>query len=368
MSAVPTQSSGPSLSIIVPTYREAENLPDLIERIDAVRVEHGLDLEVIIVDDDSQDGAEDVVRKLNRPWVRILVRKENRGLSAAVLDGFRLARNEVLVVMDADLSHPPERIPAMLDALESGCDFAIGSRYVSGGTTDEDWGVLRWANSRIATLLARPFTNVKDPMSGFFMLRRTKFEQAAPLNPIGYKIGLELLVRCRCRRVGEIPIHFSKRRLGHSKLSVREQMRYLRHIRRLFIYRYENLAYFAQFAAVGFSGTFVNLAVLTVALWLGASIHVAVAAAILVALVSNFVLNRQFTFSYARAGSWWRQFAGFSAASSLGAIANYATTLLTLALWPALNRVPQVASLIGIAAGLVFNYFATRYFVFKKSS
>src|SRR5262245_44667113 len=102
-----------AVSIVVPTYREAENLPHLIERIDRVRAEHGLDGELLVMDDDSKDGSEEVIAGLNRDWVRFIVRKANRGLSPAVVDGLRAASHDVLVVMDADLSHPPEKIPEM---------------------------------------------------------------------------------------------------------------------------------------------------------------------------------------------------------------------------------------------------------------
>jgi len=227
-----------ALSIIVPTYKEAENLPLLIERIDRLWATHAFDIELLIMDDDSRDGTEDVVKSLNKDWVRLVVRKENRGLSPAVVDGLRAARQSVLVVMDADLSHPPEKIPDMVAALEDH-DFVIGSRYVAGGSTDADWGLFRWLNSKVATLLAWPFTSARDPMAGFFALRRETFERGnAKLNPIGYKIGLELLVKCGCRNVGEVPIHFEDRKLGQSKLSWKEQLKYLQHLWRLFRYRY----------------------------------------------------------------------------------------------------------------------------------
>ena len=356
----------PSLSIIVPTFQEAENLPELIDRIERVCDEHGLKAELLIMDDDSRDGTEELIATLQKPWVRLVVRTENRGLSAAVLDGFRLAQHDVLLVMDADLSHPPEQIPELLGALDAGADFVIGSRYVAGGSTDEDWGLLRWLNSKAATLLARPFTSAKDPMSGFFALRRETLARAASLNPVGYKIGLEILVKCGCRAVREAPIHFSQRRRGKSKLSLREQLRYLQHLRRLAVYKYGDWAHFAQFAAVGFSGTVVNLAVLTALVWAHAPLRLSIAVAILVSMFTNFLLNRWITFSYARQGSFWGQMAGFFGASSIGAVVNYGVTLGTLWLWPALERVPQIAAVIGILAGLTFNFFMSRHLVFRK--
>jgi len=184
--------------------------------------------------------------------------------------------------MDVDLSHPAEAIPQMLAKLEEGADFVFGSRYVDGGSTADNWGFLRWLNSRVATLLARPLTAVRDPMAGFFALRRTTFEGGRDRNPIGYKIGLELLVKCRCERAVEVPIHFEQRKVGRSKLSLRQQLLYLKHLRRLFIFKYGVWSQLAQFLVVGGIDTAVNLAVLTMLLAAGLSAQAAVAAAIVV--------------------------------------------------------------------------------------
>lgn len=168
--------------MIAPTYREAENITFLLERISRVRDDHDIDIDVLIMDDDSRDGTVDVVARLAKPWVELVVRTTDRGLSAAVLDGMLRARGDVLVCMDADLSHPPESIPSMLRKLDDGADFVIGSRYVDGGSTSDDWGFFRWLNSRVATLLARPLTSAQDPMSGFFALDRATFEQGREFN------------------------------------------------------------------------------------------------------------------------------------------------------------------------------------------
>jgi len=354
-----------SVTIVVPTYREAENLPLLIDRVAEVRRASGLAFDLLFMDDDSRDGSEAVVGARLEPWVQLVVRTDERGLSQAVLEGMRRARGEVLVCMDADLSHPVEAIPVMVSKLEEGADFVFGSRYVDGGSTADDWGFLRWLNSRVATLLARPLTSVRDPMAGFFALRRATFDQGQDLNPVGYKIGLELIVKCRCERVVEVPIHFEQRRFGKSKLSLKQQLLYLQHLRRLYVFRFGLWSQLAQFLAVGGIGTVVNLAVLTLLLAAGVAAQAAVAAAILVSMCSNFLLNRRFSFSYARGGSWVRQFLGFTAASSFGAVVNYATTLF------ALGRLggapPQVAALVGIAAGTAFNFLTSRYLVFRMS-
>ena len=235
-----SEASRPAVSIVVPTYREVRTVPQLIERIERVVRDGALSVELLIVDDDSRDGTVELVESMGRPWVRLLVRRGGRDLSQAVVEGLRQARHDLLVVMDADLSHPPEAIPRMLEALAGGHDFVVGSRYVDGGGTDEAWTLWRALNSRAAKLLARPFTAIADPMSGFFCLHRETFSRAAPLRPIGYKIGLELLVKCHCRSVQEIPIRFATRRLGRSKLSLREQIKYVRHVWRLFLYAYRS--------------------------------------------------------------------------------------------------------------------------------
>ena len=224
------------VSIIVPTYREADNLRELVPRIDQALVAAGLLGEIVVVDDDSQDGTQFVCAALARDLtstVRLIVRVGQKGLSSAVLAGLQESRGTTMVVMDADLSHPPELIPHLLDELSDPVvTFVIGSRYAEGGSTSSEWSVLRWLNSQIATLLARPFTDARDPMSGFFALRRSTWQNAPVLDPVGYKIGLEFIVKCNCT-VKEIPIDFGQRRHGASKLSWRQQVQYLLHLARL---------------------------------------------------------------------------------------------------------------------------------------
>jgi dolichol-phosphate mannosyltransferase len=227
------------VSVVVPAYREAENLPELIHRLGLVRERDALDLELIIVNDESGDDSAAAVGRAARDWVRLDTRRHERGLATAVIHGLRLVRSPVVVVMDADLSHPPEAIPALLRALDD-ADFVIGSRYVPGGLTDAGWTVWRALNSRVATLLTRPLTNLADPLSGFFALRRQTLLEARPLSPVGYKIGLELLVKCRCRRVVEVPIHFANRTRGQSKLSLAEQARFLKHLARLLAFKFNH--------------------------------------------------------------------------------------------------------------------------------
>lgn len=189
--------------------------------------------EIIVVDDDSRDGTEEAIARLAETYpVRLITRTTMRDLSLAALDGLRAARGERLVVMDADLSHPPEAIPQLLAGLDDH-EMVIGSRYVPGGQT-QNWGGHRKLNSYVATALALPLARgVRDPMAGFFAMRRAVLERARDLRPVGYKIGLELI----CRggpSVAEVPITFPDRAHGQSKLNLRQQARYLVHLDRLY--------------------------------------------------------------------------------------------------------------------------------------
>jgi dolichol-phosphate mannosyltransferase len=292
-----------------------------------------------------------------------VVRTTDRGLSRAVLDGLRRATGDVLVCMDADLSHPPEAIPAMLAKLREGADFVIGSRYTEGGSTAHDWGFLRWINSRVATWLARPLTYVSDPMSGFFALRRQTFEAGRDFNPIGYKIGLELVVKCRCERVVEIPIHFADRRFGVSKLTLRQQLLYLGHLWRLYAFKFGVWTPLVQFLVVGGVGTLVNLLLLTALLTLHVPVRLAVAFSILGAMGANFALSRRFGATSAPDRRFSRQLVSYVAATTPGALVNYLATLVALARLPAWPV--QAAALLGIAVGAAFNFTASRYLAFK---
>lgn len=228
-------SSSTGVSIVVPTLREAENLRPLAERVAGTLAGRGVAWELLFVDDDSGDGSDAVAAELaGRLPVRMEVRRGARpDLSRAVLDGIARSRFDTVVVMDADLSHPPERIPDLLAALGAGCDMAVGSRYVRGASTAGDWGLSRVVNSRVATLLAAPLTRCADPMAGFFAVDRRALPDLATLRPVGFKIGLELMVRGRLR-VREVPIAFVDRHRGKSKLRWRQQADYLLHLGRLY--------------------------------------------------------------------------------------------------------------------------------------
>ncbi len=230
-------------SIIVPAFREADNLASLTERLFKATRSAGIDVELIVVDDDSRDGSEEIVAELAARYpIRIIVRTNERGLSSAVLRGFEQATADLFVVMDADLQHPPEVVPDLIRRLETGdCDFVIATRY-DGGIIAPSWSWKRRLSSRLATLLARPLSTLSDPMSGFFALRRETWLKAVDrLNPLGYKIGLELFVKARCRKPAGVAYGFEPRRSGTSKFGFREQWLYARHLLRLYRFRFPRL-------------------------------------------------------------------------------------------------------------------------------
>lgn len=366
----PNSPNPPRVSVIVPTYQEADSLGPLLDRLSGVR-EEGLELEVLIVDDDSRDGTEEVVRDLSLPWVRLITRRGERGLSSAVLAGLRAASGDVLIVMDADLSHPPESIPDMLAALRSGADFVVGSRYVAGGGTEDGWGVLRWVNSKVATIMARPFTSVKDCMSGFIGFRRDTWLNAQDLDPVGYKIGLELIVKCRCANVVEVPIHFSTRQHGQSKLTLKVQLEYLDHVLRLLRWKYPGWSSFVPFALVGISGIGVYaalLAIFDVILQDILSGDIQIILAILLTIGWNFTFDRWLAFWYARGDTLWRQFVGFLGVCSVPVVINFLVTIWLVGDHMVAPAAGAIGALVGSVAGVLFNWFVARAIVFRRNA
>jgi dolichol-phosphate mannosyltransferase len=222
-------------SIVVPTYNEAGGIERLIEAVDAVFKQNALDGEIVVVDDNSPDGTGAIVNRLTERFpVRCLHRPGKLGLSSGVIDGWKFARpeSEALGAMDADFSHDPRVIVQMVRALENGYDLAIGSRYVPGGGI-ENWPWRRKVTSLVAIALAKPLTPIRDITSGFFMVRRSSLE-GVELDPIGFKIGLEVIAKARYRKAIEVPYVFTDRVAGSSKLNQGEILNYLRQLGRIY--------------------------------------------------------------------------------------------------------------------------------------
>ena len=232
------------ISLVVPTYNERENLPTLIEAL--MSVLKGYALEIIVVDDSSPDGTGEVAEQLSRIYgnVKVIHHGGKKGLASAVIAGFNYTSERILGAIDADLQHPPENICRMLKEIQNGVDVVIASRYVEGGGI-EDWSKQRELVSKIASLLTRiifpKIRNIRDPLSGLFLVKREVLE-GVNLNPIGYKILLEILAKGTYDKVVEVPYIFQKRKKGKSKLGLKVQIDYIRHLWRLYCFKFRTVS------------------------------------------------------------------------------------------------------------------------------
>jgi dolichol-phosphate mannosyltransferase len=229
-----TAAPGPAtISIVVPTYNERERLGDLVEAIFAAYRAERIDGELIVVDDNSPDGTGAVADQLAARYrIRVVHRAGKLGLGTAVIEGFEAATAPIVGVIDADLSHPPSLLPRMLAVMQSaGADLVVASRYVPGGGT-RNWEKSRLVMSRIACIMARGLTPIRDATSGFFLIRR-ELARGVRISAGGFKICLELLVRSRPRVVVEVPYVFVGRTAGESKMNLKEAMGYLHQLRAL---------------------------------------------------------------------------------------------------------------------------------------
>ena len=223
----------PLLSLVIPTFNESRGLESLVDRIFAALERNDLSAEIIVVDDNSPDGTGELAEELARRYpLKVVHRSGKLGLSSAVLDGWAVAEGRVLGVMDADLSHDPEILPDMLASItEGGAEVAVGSRYIPGGGLG-NWPWFRRLASMTAVLIGRPICPVHDVTSGYLMFRRSVI-QGVQLDPIGFKIGLEVLVRGRYRTFTEVPYTFTDRAVGKSKFGLHEIRNYLVQLIRL---------------------------------------------------------------------------------------------------------------------------------------
>jgi dolichol-phosphate mannosyltransferase len=241
-SAGPEANTREKLALVIPTLREAANLPGLLADVRSALDPVGIDYEIIVVDDDSRDGTEEIVSAIGDedPRVRLLVRKGERGLSGAVLYGWRHTDASILGVMDADLQHPPELLPALVSAILAGNDMAIGSRYTAGGELGQ-WNPIRKWLSTVAVWATWPIQRrgirAKDPMTGFFLLRRECID-GIEFQPSGFKLLLEILVRGRIRLVAEVPLAFGSRSRGASKANFKVGWDYAKLLARLYAARF----------------------------------------------------------------------------------------------------------------------------------
>lgn len=225
------------LTMVLPTYNERDRIAELVDAVFASCAAAGIQLELVIVDDNSPDGTGQIADELaGTRRIRVIHRAGKLGLGTAVVAGFEVASADVVGVMDADFSHPPSLVPRMLDTFRrTGADLVVASRYVRGGSTP-NWPFKRRLLSRVACLLARPLSPIRDAASGFFLIRRD-IARGTTIKAGGFKICLELIVRGGAKRLVEIPYRFDDRELGESKMSLREAAGYVVQLRDLYLFR-----------------------------------------------------------------------------------------------------------------------------------
>ena len=361
------------LSLILPTYNESENIRHLLPKIGNTLA--GIPHEIIIVDDDSPDRTWQIAQELTRDddHIRVIQRIGRRGLSSAILEGFLIAKGDILAVMDADGQHDSDLIPALYKAAMDGADVVIGSRYIAGGGVGQ-WDGRRHHLSRLATRLTRWFcrVSVADPMSGFFVIRKHTFDAIADrLKPTGFKMLLDILVHLPPgATVRELPYTFGIREHGESKLSWKVQLDFLEYLYDVSLGTVIPLL-FVKYCIVGtlgvvvqtsayylFSALFRNSAALTVF-----HFSVAVLLAIETAIIFNFLLNNAWTFagSRLRGGSAFIGFAKYNVACAFGALANMAVSTFLYSIGTA----ELVSVVVGAATGVVWNYTMSKMVTWK---
>jgi dolichol-phosphate mannosyltransferase len=354
-------SVSPDVSIVIPTFNEQANVESLVALIDSAL--RGIPHEIVFVDDDSRDGTVEVLRGLCRkhPHVRMVHRIGRRGLSSAVVEGIQSTTSPFVAVMDADLQHDERLLPRMLEILRGDrADLVVGSRYVEGGGLG-DWSQGRRDISRLATWLAGMVIRVPltDPMSGFFMVKRSTFDDGVrSLSSQGYKILLDMVASLPAPpRIAEVPYTFRTRQHGESKLDAAVTWEYLMLLADKLVGHVIPVR-FLMFLAVGGAGVFVHMAVLAATHVLaGQSFLLAQSIAMMVAMTFNFFVNNILTYRDRRLTGWnaVRGLFSFYAVCSIGAFANVG--IAEYIHGQAYNW--AISGFAGILVGAVWNYAAS---------
>ncbi|MEH2450190.1 glycosyltransferase [Nostoc sp.] len=374
---VGTSSESTHLSLVIPTYKERDNIKNVVSILSQLLDESiPGKYELIVVDDDSPDRTWEVAESLTKeyPQLRVMRRQQERGLSSAVIRGWQAATGSVLGVIDGDLQHPPEVLMQLLRSIEQGADIAVASRHVEGGGVSS-WSVVRRFLSRGAQLLGLVILpgvlgRVSDPMSGYFMVRRSAIANAT-LNPVGYKILLEVIGRGKVDQVAEVGYVFCERKEGESKVTWKQYIDYIHHLVRLRLStgrvgrlsRKVNfpVGRFLRFGLVGLSGVFIDMAVLyllsdptTLAWPLTRSKIIAGE----IAILNNFFWNDAWTFAdvSARQQEWQqrlKRFVKFNAICLAGLVLN---VLILNLVFNFLIHNRYIANFIAIAVATIWNF------------
>jgi dolichol-phosphate mannosyltransferase len=360
--------------IIIPTYNEYDNIVPLFAALQEQFRTLADDMHILVVDDNSPDGTGNLVRAQARDQANIhLLEGTKAGLGVAYMRGMSYAMEclqaDAVFEMDADFSHDPADVPRLLAALLDGADFVIGSRYVPGGTIPQEWSPLRKLNSMFGNLVARYLAGIPrihDCTAGFRAIRvsilgRIEFSS---LRVRGYAFQVALLHQATTLGaiVREIPVHFTDRTRGDSKLGFSDITEF---ILAAWWIRMRSLKTFCRFGAVGLSGVVVNLAIFTLLLHFKFNKYFASPIAIEISIVSNFILNNYWTFKQRKTKDRTRiKGLKFNIVSLLSLLVSYATFIVVGNLFPRVS--PQWGQMAGIAPAMLVNYFCNTYWTFRE--
>ncbi len=366
------QKSTPTISVILPTYNEKQNIVQVIEECITSLKEYRASLEIIIIDDDSPDGTASIVKKnyKDNEQIRVIQRLDKKGLGTAIARGFKESRGKIITVCDSDLQHPPEVLVNLIETIKKeDVDIAIGSRYLKKGGI-ENWSIKRkivsFGADRLARILVPNTRNLSDPMSGVFALKKEVIENIE-LSPIGYKILIEILSKGNCDDIKEVPYLFKSRNKGKSKLTWKEYLNYLEHIIQLRINSIHSgldskrISKSIEFAGIGAIGVLINMIIFFTGIQGGLSYLYSGVLAFFFAVTSNFIGNWFVTFNRSN-GPLIQQFIKYNIISGTG----FLIYILVLSSVIEILQFPiLLANLSAIGGSTIWNFIGSEKFAFR---
>ena len=360
--------------VILPTYNEKENIALIIAALHEQFRKIPHDMHILVVDDNSPDGTAEIVRAeaQNRPNISLITGRK-QGLGAAYIRGMKHAVNDLradaVMEMDADFSHKPGDVPRLIEALDKGADFVIGSRYVPGGKIPEDWSFLRRMNSKWGNMFARyvaGMSSVRDCTAGFRAIRASVINKIDPdtLKVKGYAFQISLLHEALLNHavISEVPVEFVDRKRGETKLGISDIIEFMLNA---WWIRFERSKTFLKFAVVGALGVAVNLVSFTLLLKMGLNKFIASPIAIEISIITNFLCNNFWTFSKRDMNDRIHiRGLKFNIVSFVALAVSYTTFLVLSMLDP--DGIPQLHQAAGIIPATLINYFLNSYWTFKE--
>jgi dolichol-phosphate mannosyltransferase len=347
-------------TIIIPTYNESENIPELVKRI---RAAIGNNVDILFMDDSPGNETADAAKATG---CQVIHRTKKKGLSRAVIEGIQKVEGDTIIVMDADLQHPPEVLPQMLKVLETN-ELVVPSRWVPGGGV-ADWSRKRVLVSKVANLLAWPLVpKIKDRTSGFFGFKKTIIEDPAKLNPTGWKIGLEIMAKGKYTKAAEIPFTFVPRNKGESKMSMKQMWEYVKQLIGLYFDKFPIL----NFMVVGGIGFIINMLIYSWLITILQSKPTTIFGKVYyippfiisseIAIVSNYLLNKYWTFR-----KWKEKRASFLRYLAMGSIALVFDTLLLAAFVTFFKLYPTLAAALAIIIMFIVRYLISKNWIWSN--